>query len=69
MTLRDKPGISAFYRDESGAVFHTYSCYERGIDMMNAAYQYLDLAPLGRDEAEFTFSMAWVRFRDQYGAS
>ena len=68
MKLADKPGISAFYRDESGAVFHTYSCYERGIDMMNAAYQYLDLAPLGRDEAEFTFSMAWVRFRDQYGA-
>lgn len=69
MKLTDKPGISAFYRDETGEVYHTYSCYERGIDMMNVAYQYLDLAPKGRDEAELGFSMAWVRYRDQYGAA
>lgn len=66
--LPDKPGISAFYKDAAGTVFHTYSCYERGIDMMNAAYQYLDLAPKGRDEDGLDFSMAWVRYRDRYGA-
>lgn len=65
--LPDKPGISAFYKDAAGTVFHTYSCYERGIDMMNAAYQYLDLAPKGRDEEGLDFSMAWVRYRDRYG--
>ncbi|HVJ42052.1 MAG TPA: thioredoxin family protein [Dongiaceae bacterium] len=67
--LPDKPGISVFYKDAVGTVFHTYSCYERGIDMMNAAYQYLDLAPKGRDEAGLDFSMAWVRYRDRYGAA
>lgn len=41
----DREGISVFYKDESGAVFHTYSCFARGIDMMNATYQYLDLVP------------------------
>ena len=62
------PGISVFYRDDSGAVFHTYSCYARGLDMMNAAYQYLDLVPLGRNEAEQRpHPQAWVRHRDSYG--
>jgi len=46
----EREGISVFYQDKGGAVYHTYSCYARGIDMMNAAYQYLDLAPKGRDE-------------------
>ena len=46
----DREGISVFYKDESGEVFHTYSCYARGIDMMNGTYQYLDLVPKGRDE-------------------
>ena len=45
------PGISVFYKDADGTVFHTYSCYSRGIDVMNATYQYLDLVPKGRDEA------------------
>lgn len=69
MKLADKPGISVFYKDTAGTVYHTYSCYERGIDMMNVAYQYLDLAPKGRDEEGLSFSMAWLRFRDQYGAA
>ena len=60
------PGISVFYRDESGGVFHTYSTFARGLDMMNAAYQYLDLTPLGRHEEGLSFSMEWVRLRDQY---
>jgi predicted dithiol-disulfide oxidoreductase (DUF899 family) len=59
------PGISVFRRDESGAIFHTYSCYARGLDMMNAAYHYLDLVPMGRDEAGQR-PQAWVRYRDSY---
>jgi predicted dithiol-disulfide oxidoreductase (DUF899 family) len=60
------PGISVFYKNERGEVFHTYSCYERGIDMVNGAYQFLDLAPKGRDEDGLDDSMAWVRRHDQY---
>ena len=60
------PGISVFYRDEAGGVFHTYSCYARGLDMMNAAYHYLDLTPLGRHEEGLPYPMDWVRLRDQY---
>lgn len=60
------PGISVFYRDDTGAVFHTYSTFARGLDMMNAAYQYLDLTPLGRHEDGLPYPMDWVRLRDQY---
>ena len=60
------PGISVFYRDEPGAVFHTYSTFARGLDMMNAAYHYLDLTPLGRHEDGLPYPMDWVRLRDQY---
>jgi predicted dithiol-disulfide oxidoreductase (DUF899 family) len=60
------PGLSVFYKNEGGEVFHTYSCYARGIDMVNGAYQFLDLAPKGRDEDGFEFSMEWVRRHDQY---
>ena len=67
MRMADLPGISVFFKDDSGAVFHTYSCYARGLDMMNTAYHYLDLVPKGRDEDGLSFSMAWVNFRDRYG--
>ena len=60
------PDISVFARDDSGAIFHTYSCYSRGIDMMNTAYHYLDLVPNGRDEGDKP--MSWLRRRDEYGA-
>jgi predicted dithiol-disulfide oxidoreductase (DUF899 family) len=60
------PGISVFYRDETGAVFHTYSTFARGLEMMNAAYHYLDLTPLGRHEDGLPYPMDWVRLRDQY---
>lgn len=63
----EAPGISVFYRDESGSIFHTYSCFARGLDMTNATYQYLDLTPIGRHE-ESSHPMAWVRLRDQYEA-
>ena len=62
----ESPGISVFYRDEAGDIFHTYSTYARGLDMMNAAYHYLDLTPLGRHEDDLPYPMDWVRLRDQY---
>ena len=60
----DMPGISVFAKDESGAVFRTYSTFGRGIDMMNTAHNYLDLVPKGRDEGGKI--MAWVKLRDLY---
>jgi predicted dithiol-disulfide oxidoreductase (DUF899 family) len=60
------PGISVFYRDDDGAIYHTYSCYARGLDMMNAAYHYLDLTPKGRDEDGLPHPMNWVRLHDAY---
>jgi predicted dithiol-disulfide oxidoreductase (DUF899 family) len=62
----DREGISVFYKDQSGAVFYTYSCYARGIDMMNGAYQYLDLVPKGRDEEGQENPQYWVRYHDRY---
>ena len=50
-----------------GTIFHTYSCYARGLDMLNVAYHYLDIVPKGRDEAGFSRPMAWVRYHDAYG--
>jgi predicted dithiol-disulfide oxidoreductase (DUF899 family) len=60
------PGTSVFFKDERGTVFHTYSCYERGLDMMNAAYHYLDLVPKGRDEGGLPYPQSWVRLHDDY---
>ena len=62
----ESPGISVFYKDNRGNVFHTYSCYARGLDMLNGAYHLLDLLPKGRDEAGLPHSMAWVRRHDRY---
>jgi predicted dithiol-disulfide oxidoreductase (DUF899 family) len=62
----EAPGVSVFYRDQTGDIFHTYSCFARGLDMMNAAYHYLDLTPLGRHEEGLPYPMDWVRLRDQY---
>jgi predicted dithiol-disulfide oxidoreductase (DUF899 family) len=64
--MTDLPGISVFYRDADGAIYHTYSAYARGLDMMNAAYHYLDLTPKGRDEDALSFPMAWVQIHDRY---
>ena len=61
------PGASVFYKDASGTVFHTYSAYARGLDVLIGAYNYLDLVPKGRDEAELPWTMAWVRHHDRYG--
>lgn len=62
----EAPGASVFYRNDAGAIFHTYSCYARGLDMLNAAYHYLDLVPKGRDEDHLPFPMSWVRRKDMY---
>jgi len=67
-SIEDAPGISVFFRDEAGNIFHTYSCFARGLDMMNAAYHYLDLVPKGRDEASLPYNQAWVRHHDDYGS-
>ncbi len=62
----EAPGLSVFLRNDDGEMFHTYSCYARGLDAVNGAYQMMDLAPRGRDEAGLDFPMAWVRRRHEY---
>lgn len=62
-TTEELPGISAFFKDESGDVFHTYSTYARGVEVMMGTYDLLDIAPLGRNE---TRGMDWVRRHDRY---
>jgi len=61
----EREGHSVFCKDESGAVFHCYSCYDRGNDKLNIHYHYLDLAPKGRDEGGR--GPFWVRRHDEYG--
>jgi predicted dithiol-disulfide oxidoreductase (DUF899 family) len=66
MDMTDREGVSVFYRDESRTIFHTYSAYARGIDMINGAYHFLDLVPKGRDEDSLPAPQAWVRYHDGY---
>ena len=60
------PGISVFYKDDTGDVFHTYSTYGRGVEVMMGTYNMLDLTPKGRDEDNLDFTMEWVRHHDRY---
>jgi predicted dithiol-disulfide oxidoreductase (DUF899 family) len=62
----DGPGISVFYKDAAGAVYHTYSTYGRGVELMMHTYNFLDLTPLGRQEEGLTDTMDWVRHHDRY---
>jgi predicted dithiol-disulfide oxidoreductase (DUF899 family) len=62
----EAPGLSVFYQDEAGEIFHTYSTYARGLDVLVGTYQFLDLVPKGRDEDGLAFTMAWVRHHDKY---
>jgi len=62
----EAPGASVFHKNEAGELFHTYSCYGRGLDILIGAYNFLDLAPKGRDEDGLAFSMTWVRHHDRY---
>ena len=65
MDMSDREGISIFYKDSSGGIFHTYSTYARGIDMVNPTYQFLDLLPKGRDEDPGD-AQNWVDYHDRY---
>jgi predicted dithiol-disulfide oxidoreductase (DUF899 family) len=58
----EAPGISVFLKDGE-RIYHTYSTYERGLDMVNVAYHYMDIAPKGRDEGD---GVEWVRRHDEY---
>jgi predicted dithiol-disulfide oxidoreductase (DUF899 family) len=62
----ERPGTSVFYKDAAGNVFHTYSSYARGLDILVGAYNWLDIAPKGRNEEGLKHSMAWVRHHDKY---
>jgi predicted dithiol-disulfide oxidoreductase (DUF899 family) len=62
----EAPGISVFAKDARGEVFHTYSSFARGLDLLVGTYNFLDLVPKGRDEDGLAFSMAWVRHHDRY---
>lgn len=63
-SMSEAPGASVFFKNEEGRVFHTYSTYARGLDMLNVAYHYMDLMPKGRDEGDQ--SQSWVHRRDEY---
>ncbi len=62
----EAPGASVFAKDAAGDVFHTYSSYARGLDILMGTYNLLDLVPKGRDEDGLAFSMSWVRHHDRY---
>jgi len=64
-TLRgeEQPGVSVFYKNPAGEIFHTYSSYERGLDILIGANSYLDMTPKGRNESS---TMSWVRRHDEY---
>jgi len=63
--LGERPGLSVFLR-EGQEIFHTYSTYQRGLDILIGTYNYLDLTPLGRQEEGSSHGMAWVRLHDEY---
>jgi len=62
--VSEAPGITVFYKPEPGMIVQTYATFARGLDMMNAAYHYVDLLPKGRDEGDGI--MAWLRRHDEY---
>jgi predicted dithiol-disulfide oxidoreductase (DUF899 family) len=62
----EAPGISVFYKDKDGNIFHTYSAYARGSENTINTYNYLDFVPKGRDEDDLPFTMSWIRHHDRY---
>jgi predicted dithiol-disulfide oxidoreductase (DUF899 family) len=62
----ERPGTSVFYKDDAGNIFHTYSSYARGLDILIGAYNWIDLTPKGRDEAALKHKMTWLRHHDKY---
>ena len=65
MDTDEREGMSAFYQDSEGQVYHTYSSYARGIDLLNGTYNWLDLTAKGRDENP-DHVQDWVRHHDKY---
>jgi predicted dithiol-disulfide oxidoreductase (DUF899 family) len=65
----EAPGLSVFYKDGPDGVFHTYSTYGRGLEILVGTYMMLDLVPKGRDEDHLGFPMEWVRYHDRYGTN
>jgi predicted dithiol-disulfide oxidoreductase (DUF899 family) len=65
-TEGEAPGLSVFYKDATGAIFHTYSAYARGLEVLDGAYHFIDLAPKGRDEERLPFPGSWWRHHDRY---
>ena len=64
--VTEAPGASVFYKDKDGGIYHTYSVFERGLDMFITAYHYLDIVPKGRDEGALGYTMDWLRRHDEY---
>lgn len=64
--VEEAPSVSVFFRNDAGKIFHTYSCYARGLDGLVGTYNFLDLVPKGRDEDVYPFTMQWVRHHDRY---
>jgi predicted dithiol-disulfide oxidoreductase (DUF899 family) len=62
----EAPGLSVFCRDDAGTVFHTYSTFGRGVEVMMGAYRLMDLTPQGRNERDVFYKMEWVRHHDRY---
>ena len=62
----EAPGLSVFYRDPSGQIFHTYSSYGRGLEDLLGVYTFLDRVPKSRNEDDLPRPMAWVRHHDRY---
>lgn len=63
--IKELPGLSVFYKDDAGHIYHTYSTYSRGLDIFLGVYNFLDVVPKGRDEADAP-GMGWVRHHDRY---
>ncbi len=66
LSFEEWPGVSVFCKDDAGEVFHTYSTYGRGVEVMMGTYRLLDLTPKGRGEGGGTYTMDWVRHHDRY---
>jgi len=62
----EAPGVSVFAKSSDGPIFHTYSTYGRGVEVLMGTYRILDLVPKGRNEKGLRFPMEWVRYHDRY---
>lgn len=64
--VAEAPGISVFFKDDTGHISHTYSSFARGLETFITAYDLLDIVPKGRDESQLKYGMEWVRHHDRY---